>query len=29
VYEKERANPKCHFITRERMQGFVDAIALG
>jgi hypothetical protein len=29
IYEKERANPKCHFITRERMQAFVDSIALG
>jgi hypothetical protein len=29
MYEKERANPRCHFITRERMQAFVDSIALG
>lgn len=29
IYEKERANPRCHFITRERIQGFVDSIALG
>lgn len=28
VYGKERANPRCHFITRERMQAFVDSIAL-
>jgi hypothetical protein len=28
IYEKERANPRCHFITRERMQAFVDSIAL-
>ena len=28
VYSKERANPRCHFITRERMQAFVDSIAL-
>lgn len=29
VYEKERANPSCRFITRERLQAFVDSIALG
>jgi len=28
IYAKERANPRCHFITRERMQAFVDSIAL-
>jgi hypothetical protein len=28
IYSKERANPHCHFITRERMQAFVDSIAL-
>jgi hypothetical protein len=28
VYEKEKANPKCRFITRERLQAFVDSIAL-
>jgi hypothetical protein len=28
IYEKERANPRCHFVTRERLQGFVDSIAL-
>jgi hypothetical protein len=29
IYEKERANPKCRFVTRERLQGFVDSVALG
>lgn len=29
VYEKERSNPSCRFITRERIQSFVDSIALG
>ena len=29
VYEKERSNPSCRFITRERLQSFVDSIALG
>lgn len=28
IYEKERANPRCHFVTRERLQSFVDSIAL-
>ncbi|MCP4308279.1 MAG: hypothetical protein GY788_26055 [bacterium] len=28
IYMKERANPDCVFVTRERFQGFVDAIAL-
>ena len=28
IYKKERANPDCVFVTRERLQGFVDAIAL-
>jgi len=28
IYEKERANPKCSFITRERLQAFVDSVAL-
>ncbi|MDJ0922996.1 MAG: hypothetical protein QNJ77_00430 [Acidimicrobiia bacterium] len=28
VYEKERSNPNCRFITRERLQAFVDSIAL-
>lgn len=29
VYEKERSNPSCRFVTRERLQSFVDSIALG
>lgn len=29
IYRRERANPRCTFITRERLQAFVDAIALG
>lgn len=29
IYAKERANPHCHFITRERLQSFVDRIAIG
>jgi hypothetical protein len=29
VYQKERSNPNCRFITRERLQAFVDSIALG
>ncbi len=28
IYEKERRNPKCRFITRERLQPFVDSFAL-
>jgi hypothetical protein len=28
VYEKERSNPSCRFVTRERLQSFVDSIAL-
>jgi hypothetical protein len=28
IYQKERANPKAVFITRERLQGFVDAVAV-
>lgn len=28
IYEKERLNPKCRFITRERLQPFVDSFAL-
>ena len=28
IYQKERANPDCFFITRERLQGFVDSVAL-
>lgn len=27
IYEKERANPRCRFIARERLQAFVDLIA--
>jgi hypothetical protein len=29
IYRRERANPRCAFITRERLQEFVDTIALG
>ncbi|MEN8235568.1 MAG: hypothetical protein ABFR89_11690 [Actinomycetota bacterium] len=28
VYEKERSDPRCRFITRERLQAFVDSFAL-
>ena len=28
VYEKERREPWVHFITRERLQQFVDSLAL-
>lgn len=28
VYERERRDPRCRFITRERLQKFVDAMAL-
>ena len=28
IYQKERANPDVLFIARERLQGFVDAVAL-
>ncbi len=28
IYERERRNPKCRFITRERLQAFVDGFAL-
>ncbi len=28
IYKKERANPDSLFVTRERLQGFVDSIAL-
>ena len=28
VYEKERSNPSTRFVTRERLQGFVDSVAL-
>lgn len=29
VYERERRNPRARYITRERVQHFVDALALG
>lgn len=28
VYEKERSDPRCRFVTRERLQRFVDSFAL-
>jgi hypothetical protein len=28
IFDKERANPRCRFVTRERLQMFVDTIAL-
>jgi hypothetical protein len=28
VYEKERVDPRCRFITRERLQAFVDGFAV-
>jgi hypothetical protein len=28
VYEKERSDPRCRFITRERLQAFVDGFAV-
>ena len=28
VYEKERSDPRCRFITRERLQAFVDSFAV-
>jgi hypothetical protein len=28
VYDRERREPRCRFITRERLQDFVDALAL-
>jgi hypothetical protein len=28
IYDKERRNPKLRFITRERLQPFVDSFAL-
>ena len=28
IYEKERSDPRCRFITRERLQPFVDSFAL-
>lgn len=29
IYDRERREPRMRFITRERLQGFVDALALG
>ena len=28
VYERERRDPRCRIITRERLQKFVDSMAL-
>ncbi len=28
IYEKERREPRCRFVTRERLQAFVDAFAI-
>jgi hypothetical protein len=28
IYERERRDPRCRFITRERLQKFVDSVAL-
>jgi hypothetical protein len=28
IYERERRNPRCRYITRERLQAFVDGFAL-
>ncbi len=28
IYEKEKADPRCRFITRERLQAFADSFAL-
>ena len=28
IYERERRNPKCRYITRERLQAFVDGFAM-
>ncbi len=28
IYDKERADPRCRFITRERLQAFADSFAL-
>lgn len=28
VYQKERSDPRCRFITRERLQAFVDSFAI-
>ena len=29
IYDAERRNPKCKFITRERLQDFVDSFSMG
>jgi hypothetical protein len=29
VYDRERREPRCRFITRERLQHFIDGLALG
>lgn len=29
IYDKERRNPNCRFVTRERLQSLVDSFALG
>ncbi len=29
VYERERREPRVRFVTRERLQGFVDALTVG
>jgi len=29
IYERERRDPRVRFVTRERLQGFIDALALG
>ena len=29
IYERERREPRARFITRERLQGFVEALTIG
>jgi hypothetical protein len=29
IYDQERREPRCRFVTRERLQAFVDSIAMG
>lgn len=29
IYERERRDPRIRFVTRERLQGFIDALSLG
>ncbi len=29
IYERERRDPRVRFVTRERLQGFIDTLALG